>query len=149
MRACFCRLWRARDGAAAVEFAVLVPFFAILFLGIIEVGRGLVQANAIEKGLRAGAAYAARSALPIETADLDRIRNIVMTGTPDGSGAYLVPGWSEVSAEVNVIEQDGFTTHGVEVPVLRLEATVPFEPLFPGFSPYTFHIAHEQAYLSN
>lgn len=33
---------KRRRGAAAVEFAILAPFFAILILGMLEIGRGLM-----------------------------------------------------------------------------------------------------------
>jgi Flp pilus assembly protein TadG len=47
-----------RRGATAVEFAIMAPLLFLVFLGIIEVGRGLMVVhllnNAAEAGCRAG-----------------------------------------------------------------------------------------------
>ena len=123
---------RARRGSAVIEFALFVPMFLIVVVGVVEYGRVLAQTNAIEKGMRAGAMIAARSAYPLTDAQTERILNIVRTGNINGTLPYLVPGWAEASAAVT-IETDLFNSAGVvNLPVFRIEATVPYNPLLPG-----------------
>jgi Flp pilus assembly protein TadG len=92
------RLAADHRGVAAVEFAIMLPLFLILFAGSVEVARALIQANAIEKALRAAAYYAGRSPLPLSADDEATVENLVKTGTADGSGALLVPGWADAGA---------------------------------------------------
>jgi Flp pilus assembly pilin Flp len=141
---------RERRGSAVIEFALFIPMFLIVLVGVVEYGRVLAQTNAIEKGLRAGAMIAARSDYPLTDAQTDRILNIVMTGNIEGTLPYLVPGWAEAGAGVT-IETDLFTSTGVvNLPVFRIEATVPYDPLLPGLmesiglGELTITTAHEQ-----
>ena len=43
-----------RAGAAAVEFAVVLPFIVLLILGAIEAGRAVMVQHALEEAARAG-----------------------------------------------------------------------------------------------
>jgi Flp pilus assembly protein TadG len=47
-----------RSGVAAVEFAVILPFVMVLFLGIIEFGRMLMVQQIITNAAREGCRYA-------------------------------------------------------------------------------------------
>jgi Flp pilus assembly protein TadG len=133
---------------AAVEFAMVLPFLFILFGGTVEAARALMQTNAVEKGLRAGAAYVARAPLPLSDADKTVIGNLVRTGTTDGTGALLTNGWSDAAATVVVTALAPFDAGGgASVPVFRITASVPFAPLvpWPGGT-FTVTRQHEQAY---
>lgn len=55
-------LWSARDGVAAVEFALVSSFLIILFTGVISFGIGLYLAMQVQNAARAGAAYASTRA---------------------------------------------------------------------------------------
>ncbi len=141
---------RERGGAAALEFALFIPMFLIVLVGVIEYGRVLAQTNAVEKGLRAGAMIAARSDYPLTDAQTARILNVVRTGNIEGTPPYLAPGWAETGAGVT-IETDLFNSTGVvNLPVFRIEATVPYDPLLPGLmnsiglGELTITTAHEQ-----
>ena len=149
MFAWFAKLLRSRAGTAAVETALAMPMLLILMAGIIDVGRGLYQASAVEKGLRMGALFLARSDLPITQATLDDATALIKTG---GTSYYLVSGWAEAGADVQITTQN-FLVGGTVVPVFELRATVPFDPLFtdliPGLdlSTYMIRLTHEQAYV--
>lgn len=41
------RLWRARDGAAAVEFAMVLPLLLLVLFGIMELGRVMWTQSAL------------------------------------------------------------------------------------------------------
>ncbi len=141
---------KSRDGVAAIEFAVSLPIFLALVVGMVEIGRALIQANAIEKGLHAGAMYVARARLPIDAATTTAITNLVQRGTTDASAPYLVDGWSDAGSSVAVAEQaiyDNPAT-GASVRVFQLTATVPFTPLVPVLLPaFTITSSHQQAYI--
>ena len=148
------RLIRDRRGTIVVEFALFVPILMILFLGITEVGRAHFQAVALEKGLRAGAMYAARNAFPLSAAVKTSTENLVRTGRLDGAPPYPVPGWAESSSGLQ-ISPLSFDVDGTALPVVRLTATVPFDPLIPGLGiffgvdGYKFELSHEQAYIGD
>src|SRR5438128_1702420 len=44
----------ARGGAAAVEFAVVVPVFFLIFFGIVEIGRAFMVRGILDNAARAG-----------------------------------------------------------------------------------------------
>ncbi len=150
----FRELLRARGGSAVVEFALLVPLLLLLLGSVVEVGRVLQHANAVEKGLRAGALMAARSpgCCPLTTAEQTAVANVVMTGSVDGTAPVLVPGWStgtlNVSYSTITVDTDTHT-------VIRLQAVVPFTPLMaPSFfssfglnDNIKIETAHEQMFL--
>ncbi len=144
-------LRRDRRGTAAVEFALCTPLFLLVLIGVIEYGRLLAQSNAVEKGLRAGAMLAARSDFPLTGAQMQLVQNVVKTGNVDGTPPFLVDGWQDAGASL-VIETSTFTSGAVvNLPVIRLEATVPYDPLLPGLMSsfglenLKIETAHEQA----
>ncbi|MGI3777001.1 MAG: TadE/TadG family type IV pilus assembly protein [Janthinobacterium lividum] len=51
-------LWRARDGVAAVEFALIVPLLILLLGGAVSLGDALRVRIAVGNAARAGAAWA-------------------------------------------------------------------------------------------
>ncbi len=151
VRVSFVRIWRDRAGASAVEFALMLPVFLLVTAGMIDLGRALYQTNTIEKGLRAGALYAARSDYPLTAAQQTAAESVVKKGNPAGTGAYLVDGWGYTGA-LNI-----FTTteivDGTPLPVYHFVAAVPFDPLLPGLlsalnlDQITIRLTHEQAYI--
>ena len=73
-----------------------------------------------------------------------------MTGNVEGTLPYLAAGWAEAGAGAT-IETDLFNSAGVvNLPVIRIEATVPYDPLLPGLmetlglGDLTIVTAHEQ-----
>ena len=84
---------RDRRGVAAVEMAVVLPLFLLTFSGLVEVGRAYEQANAIEKGLRAGALYLARTSDPAAASAQAVASDLARSGRLGGGAPYLAPGW--------------------------------------------------------
>ncbi len=150
------RVPRDARGNAVVEFALVLPLLLLLLTGITEIGRAYYQANAVEKGLRAGALFAGRNSFPLTAQVRTMVANLVKTGTLDGSGPYLVSGWADVDADLNI---DDTLTFPVDVtttiPVVRLTASVPLDPLMPGMlalvglGDVTIELSHEQAYVGD
>jgi hypothetical protein len=148
------RAWRDRRGVAATEFALLLPFLLLLLVGTYEFGSYLAQASSLEKSLRSGAMFAARSALPLSEQTLATIGNIVRTGDPSGQQPVRIPGWSDPSATLDVTTRT-YSASGQDVELIRLEASVPYEPLMAGFlstfgfSDLRMRAAHEQAHVGS
>jgi len=137
------RFWGRCDGVAAIEFGLAAPLFILLSVGLLEFGHYLHQADTLEKSLRAGGMYAARSDLAGNPSDFSaqtkqEIENIVKTGDKDGSGALLLGGWAGCSGclAIGVLNRS-VTENGsiVTVDVIELVATVPYEPVVPGALP--------------
>jgi Flp pilus assembly protein TadG len=141
------RFAACQRGAVAVEAAICAPFLLVVLMGLVECGRALSHANALEKGLRAGAMYVARSPLPLDEAATLAAGNLVRRGTVDAGAPFLIPGWAEAGAGVTVTPLEDFVTHGVAVPVFRVAATVPYVPILPGAPRFTITRSHEQAYI--
>lgn len=55
------KILRSQSGAAAVEFAIVLPFLAFLLIGLVEVGRYMYFALNAAHAAEAGAQYAALS----------------------------------------------------------------------------------------
>lgn len=153
MHAFLTRFLGARRAAVVVEFALLLPLFILLVIGVVEFGRLLSQRTAVEKGLRAGATLAARSELPLSVTQRLRIENLIKTGDVDGNAPLLVPGWGAPGADVAVTTSSFSSGDIANLPVIRIEATVPYQPLIPGvmstlgLDRMQMRLAHEQAYL--
>ena len=54
-------LRRPRRGAVIVEFALVVPFLALIAFGVIDFSRAYGQMNALNSALREGARYGSRA----------------------------------------------------------------------------------------
>ena len=150
------RATRDARGNAVVEFALVLPLLLLLLTGITEIGRAYYQANAVEKGLRAGALFAGRNSFPLTAQVRTMVTNLVKTGTLDGSCPYLVSGWADVNADLNIDDTLTFPVDATTtIPVVRVTATVPFDPLIPGMltlvglGDVTIQLSHEQAYVGD
>ena len=139
---------------AALEFGLMLPVFLLLLAGLAEGAWLFQQANAVEKGLRAGALFLARSSDPFAAAAEAAARNIVKTGNASGGGSYLAPGWADMSATLS-IEPGSFLVGEVNVPIVIMTARIPFKPLMPdlaamfGLTGQTIQLQHEQAYVGD
>lgn len=91
---------RAQQGAAAVEFALLLPILLFVFFGIVELSLGLynkaVLTNASREGARAGIVLSAPKMSEAE------IRSVVLTYT---NGALLSMG-SSPAPTVSAVHSD-------------------------------------------
>jgi Flp pilus assembly protein TadG len=152
MRAFLNRASTDRRGASAIEFALVAPLLLALVLGVVEIGRLVSQADAVAKSLRAAAVFAARSELPLDSAATTTIENLIKTGTPDGTGAFIVDGWEESGADVTITPRTE-TVEGEDITVIRLNASVPFVPLMPGLlslfglGDLKISTSHDQTYI--
>ncbi|OUR75682.1 hypothetical protein A9Q83_16920 [Alphaproteobacteria bacterium 46_93_T64] len=153
------RFIRDHKGVAAVEFALYLPMLLIMVVGMSEVGFAIVQSTIVEKSLRSGAIYAARSELPLTTTAQTKIANIVKNGNMTGSGDYLISGWSSTDASLSItvsnytISADSSVLGSNQLPVITITARVPYLPIFGtlmnqfGMGGYMITLSHEQAHF--
>lgn len=152
----FIRLFlKNTAGVAAAELALMLPLLTLLFYGGMEMSNLMWAEHQVVKSVRNGARFAARQAptnftcgaTGVGAADT-AVRNMVRTGTADGTGSPVVRGWTDGSATTIVISVVCDTTStfanggiyndasGTGSPVLssamrvNIDATVPVPTLF-------------------
>jgi Flp pilus assembly pilin Flp len=111
------RVMRDEEGAAVVEFALVMPILALIIFGIIDFGRAFYTVNNIISAVREGARYGAILAAPASTAGQTEIRGRVRSVSRPFGGDTLQDQHIE-------IEFDG------ELVTVRVDS-FPFQPLTP------------------
>ncbi|HYH63604.1 MAG TPA: TadE/TadG family type IV pilus assembly protein [Urbifossiella sp.] len=76
---------RARRGAAAVEFAVVVPLLLLFLLGIVEVGRLVMVGQLATNGSREAARYAVQGSADPAAVEAYTRQYLAQTGIPDAA----------------------------------------------------------------
>jgi Flp pilus assembly protein TadG len=80
------------SGSVAVEAALALPFVIAFAFAIFEFGGMLYSYEMVQTGVRDAARYLAR--VPDPDASETQAKAIAVTGSPTGSGATRVAGWS-------------------------------------------------------
>ena len=101
---------RNSDGTAGAEMALMLPLLVALLFGGMEGGYYFWSEHRVVKAVRDGARYAGRQsfdqydcgASSVVGATNTAIKNLTRTGTLDGTGAPLVPGWTDSQTTVTV-----------------------------------------------
>jgi Flp pilus assembly protein TadG len=73
-------------GATLVEFAIGVTVFVMVMFGVMEFGRALWVHNALTDAARRGARYGALHT----SADIAKVKNVVVYGNEDGTGEPML-----------------------------------------------------------
>lgn len=140
-------------GVVAIEVAYAVPLLLLIMVGTMEVASMISQAATLHKSLRTGASYAAQVPDPnLTPAQLAIMSNLIKYGNPNGTGNPLLPGWSDAGASLNIDLSGVYDPSGANIPIIRLTAAVPYQPLLPGLVPLDnlrISLKHEQAYVGN
>jgi Flp pilus assembly pilin Flp len=111
------RFIRNEEGAAVVEFALVMPILALIIFGIIDFGRAFYTVNNIISAVREGARYGAILSTPISTTGQQEIRERVRNVSKPFGGDTLQDSHID-------IEFDG------ELITVRVDS-FPFRPLTP------------------
>lgn len=141
-----------RRGEAVVEFALMLPLLMIVFAGAMEMGRVLVQAAVLEKSLRGGVLFAARSPYPLSTETRRRAINLVRTGTADADAPPLLPGLAADAGSVDLSVRS-YVIDGTAMPVIHISARVPYRPMLEGLlaplglDGFVLEFDHEQPHI--
>jgi Flp pilus assembly pilin Flp len=80
---------RNEEGAAVVEFALVMPILALIIFGIIDFGRAFYTVNNIISAVREGARYGAILAAPMSTTGQQEIRDRVRSVSQPFGGDSL------------------------------------------------------------
>jgi len=83
------RLLQADDGAAVVEFALVMPILALIIFGIIDFGRAFYTVNNIISAVREGARYGAILSAPLSVTGQREIRDRVRSVSQPFGGDSL------------------------------------------------------------
>ncbi len=87
MKQIFIRLFRERQGSAAIEFALIGPIFITMFMGVLQIGIGMQNYNAM-RGISADVArYAVvnyQTANRLSTSQLEDYARSVAASPPYG-----------------------------------------------------------------
>jgi Flp pilus assembly protein TadG len=84
-------------GSTLLEFAIGATVFLTVMFAVLEFGRALWIHNALADAARRGARYATMHS----TADIDKVKNVVVFGDPDGGGQPMVNNLTTANVEVN------------------------------------------------
>jgi len=141
---------RNERGAAATEFALILPLMLILAFSIYEAGRVFWAYNIVQSSARDASRYAARLGITCtgsaatfnDSASTAAVQNLARTGAIDGTGDPLLPGWTDNStvtvALACVSKTSGSTTFSgryegeTSIPTVTVTAAAPYGLLFGG-----------------
>lgn len=152
MRKLFSSAFQETKGAVLVEFALIMPIFLMIIAIVLELGLALHQENTLEKSIMAATGIASRSGYPINSATSIRVNNMAKTGNVNG-GSYLMPGWGDAGSSLSITTST-YNLNGTTVPYVRVDATVPYQPLLPGlldflgFNNFNLSAAHEEVFIN-
>lgn len=110
-----------QNGNATVEFAAILPIMMLLIFSTAELGRALHNYNTLTKSVRSGARYAAEYVLDgVQQAQIDnalrtKVKNLVVFGAPNDTGAPLLNGFNSDSVSVEIKQGAGYDEPHVQV----------------------------------
>jgi Flp pilus assembly protein TadG len=87
------KLWRAEEGSALVEGAIVTPVLFILVFGVLEFSFYFYQQHLVSTGVRDAARYVAHANDPTAGATQTVAQNLAATGSATGGSARRVTGF--------------------------------------------------------
>ncbi|GLQ07382.1 TadE/TadG family type IV pilus assembly protein [Sneathiella chinensis] len=155
----FRKFRKASKGSASVEFALYLPVLLLLVIGVTEVSAAVMQSVILEKSMRSGVLYAARSSLPLSEEVKTQVANIVKKGNPEGTGSYLVDGWADEASTLNLsignytLSSETSVLGSNQLQVVKMTVSVPYQPILGdvmsllGIGKFTMALTQEQAHI--
>jgi Flp pilus assembly pilin Flp len=144
MRGALRNLVKDRKGAAAAEMALVAPLLIILMFGAFELGNYFLAEHKVVKSVRDGARFASRQPFSLypgctpSSGLVTDTRNVTRTGRLSG-GTGKLPYWTDpatITVTAACPDPTGAAYQGIYrdvaggPPVVTVEATVPYTPLF-------------------
>ena len=164
MPAFFSSLLQSRSGSAAVEMALVTPLMLALMFGSVELGNYFLDSHIVNKAVRDGARFAARSlplntncsTLTIPTDVRDKTRNITRTAMVGSGGSARLPNWTDggsITVSVACNTSTTLTGKGIYTsmtggaPYVTVSASLPYSSLFSvaGFADASGLTLHAQS----
>lgn len=106
------------EGVAAVEFALMLPFFVTFVFGSLDAAYLWHESHRVEQGLELAGSFLAKSSDP--DAVRSQARNLAVTGELIG-GAPRVKGWAASDVKISVRDIPGDWRGGARVVALTSE----------------------------
>lgn len=95
-----------RSGAALIEMAMFLPVLLLLLVGMIELAKVVILYFSLQKTMYSIARYAGTAQGANFCDDNDavatQIKNVVLTGTPEGEGQALIGGLTAAQVRIRV-----------------------------------------------
>jgi Flp pilus assembly protein TadG len=126
VRAAIACVWRGRDGNAAVEFALVLPVFIVLIVGMIEVGRILWTQNTLQQAVEAAARCGSISASTCGSSSAVRQFAAAQTAGLGVPASDFTATTSSCGSQVNATVQYQYLTSFLPMPALSLTAEACF-----------------------
>ena len=132
------RWGRSETGSSATEFALVLPFLALLLFGFFEVGRLVWSYSIVAASVRDASRFASRLSMNCggftSGADEARVQRLARTGTVDVGGTPLIKNWSSdasVTVAVTCIDNSSATYSGrydglTQIPRVMVTAVAPY-----------------------
>jgi Flp pilus assembly protein TadG len=150
--------FKAKRGAALVEFSLVAPLLIFLMCGLAEFASILRQYHIMEKGVRDAGRYLARvpmTGCTLNGAAVARAQNLALTGRTD-SGSFLLPSWTDPNTVSVVVVQCINNTSGTyrgraNMPVIEVTAGAPYADLgllsIIGVGNIDLAVSHQQLWI--
>jgi len=134
------------QGAAGVEFAMILPLMTVLLFGAFEIGRMFWTYHIVTASARDAARFAARLPLGcgglLDSNDTTRVQTLARTGLVDGS-VPLIRNWTNASSvvvNVSCYDNSAGTYQGRykdmnNIPRVEVTATAPFNSVVASLLP--------------
>ena len=147
-----------RKGAAAAEFALVVPLLAVLLFAFIEGGRMFWAYSIASAAARDAARFAARlqidcsKATPLPIASKGLVETLARTGSVSGTTPLIagLTATATVTCVNNTAAYSGRYENLTQIPVVNVTTTVPLPMLMPGLlgmpQTLTFTVSNQQAW---
>lgn len=161
------RFLARRDGAALVEFSLMLPMLMVLAAGVTEMGLAMHQQHVVTKSVRDAARFAARQFVAAPSCPLSTVgewttiqsetQQVALRGSLSGSAPLLLSNWSLASsvtvtdacaAAGTLVSPAGA---GANIPVITVSADVPYAGVgfltLIGMNAFTIRASHSEMWV--
>jgi Flp pilus assembly protein TadG len=145
------KIRNAESGTAIVEFAITATFFLMMITAIISAGHLFFTHNAMVESTRRGARYAATQCKPNlagcvgSDTSLDRVKNMVLYGTPAAGSTPLVNNLTAANVQVDYSTNFGVAQGTVSVKIINYNYTFAVAARVINMPPYQTTVVGESA----
>ena len=108
----FMRRRKSQSGQSFIEAALFIPILLLMLIGMIEMAKVVIAYFSLQKTMYSIARYAGSSqgANFCDDADpvITQVKNVVLTGSPDGEGQALIQGLqaSQIQVRLERVQPD-------------------------------------------
>jgi Flp pilus assembly protein TadG len=97
MRRMFVDIWRSHSALAAIEFAIIMPVFLMLLVGVVDLGMMLFEDYKLDQAVAAGSEYASVNPSSVNSTGGAALASSIATTVESANGS----GWANDVVTVN------------------------------------------------